>query len=69
MKTACVLTENVFAVAGDSNAVSIIDTRQPGCVSKMMINDYCSNINKIYPFCLLMSCGKALKIYDIRKNL
>lgn len=49
--------------------MSVLDARQPGCVLKVMVNDYCNNIAKIYPYSLLLTCGKALKIYDIRKNL
>jgi hypothetical protein len=35
---------------------------------KIKINDYCTNIRKIYPFSVLLSCGKNIKIYDIRMH-
>jgi hypothetical protein len=43
-----------------------MDVREPGLAIKMRINDYCNNIAKIYPYSLLMTCGKNVKIYDIR---
>jgi hypothetical protein len=35
---------------------------------KVKINDYCTNLKKIYPFSVLLSCGKNIKIYDIRMH-
>lgn len=42
--------------------------RQNGLVAKMRVNDYCNNLVKIYPFSLLLTCGKNVKIYDIRMH-
>lgn len=66
MKTSTKMSDNIFAVGGECENISIIDIRELGTAMKIRINDYCTNIKKIYPFGVLLSCGKNIKIYDIR---
>lgn len=68
MKSVTKIDENVFAVGGECDIISIVDVRASGVVTKMRMNDLCSNLTKIYPYSLLITCGKNLKIYDIRKQ-
>lgn len=66
MKSATKISENILAVGGESKFVSILDTREPGITSRLEVNDYCNNLIKIYPYSILLSCGKNLKIFDLR---
>ena len=66
MKTTSRISENTFAVGGECDTISVVDVRETGTVMKVRVNDYCNNICKIYPYSLLLTCGKDGKIYDIR---
>lgn len=68
MKSVAKISENVFVLGGESESISVVDSRGPGVVSKIRINDYCNNLSKIYPYSLLLTCGKNVKIYDIRMH-
>ncbi len=66
MKSASKVSENIFAVGGECDIVSVVDVRENGIAMKVRVHDYCNNLSKIYPYSLLLTCGKNLKIYDIR---
>ena len=66
MRSAAKINDYTFAVAGESENISLIDNRCESIVSKMRVNEYCKQIVKIYPHSLLVSSGKSIKIYDLR---
>lgn len=66
MKTTDKITENSFVVGGESEVMSMVDLREKNLVMKLGIGEYCNNLAKIYPYCILACCGKNLKIFDLR---
>lgn len=66
MKSAAKINDYTFAVAGESEIISLLDSRSSPIVSKFRVNEYCQHIAQIYPYSLLVSSGKNLKIYDLR---
>lgn len=68
MKCVTKLNQKVFAVGGECEIISVVDTRSAGCMMKIRNNgEICTNLVKIYPYGVLTTCGKIVKIYDIRK--
>ena len=44
----------------------LMDVRDSAISMKMRVGNYCNQMSQIYPYCVMATCAKSIKIYDIR---